>query len=223
MFSTLHVELVSGELDVELPARVQVSMFNPYCSGKYLFALSSWLRSCGFSTIEYQISDTLQRHNFAWREHLGPEQSLARSIQSGEKWLTQNASVIQLCFQAFDKVSVSRWDYWINHDKFCAKRDMLRDLYGQDSGFRMAVDSEIESYFKSIARTLTPDRKNLSAEFLIEEIAVSDLSAECFPANEIYPGPRIAPEQYLVESDIPNLALRDLRFIHVRFVDGAPR
>jgi hypothetical protein len=217
MFNDLQVNLVSGELDLSKAARVQISMFNPYCTGKYLFALSSWVRSKGFESIEYQVSDTLQRHNFIWRDRLDYEKSIARSIQVGEQWIAQNSSVIQLCFQAFDKVSVSRWDFWINHKDFEEKNKFFHNLYTKDEGFRKVIDAEIENYFEKAGRTLLPDRKKLSKNFLIEEIAVSEISAEYFPANEIYPGPRFEPEQFLVKSDISGIAIKDMNFIHVSF------
>lgn len=219
MFNDLRVNLISGSIDLAKPARVQISMFNPYCTGKYLLAISSWVSEQGFKAIEYQVSDTLQRHNLMWRDHLTWEQSRAKSIQTGEKWLFQNSSAIQLCYQMFDSVSISRWNFWIRHNDFAQEKKFFTDLFQTDSGFMAAVDSEIESYFVKSGRTLTEERKKLSRDFLIEEIAVSEISAKYFPANEIYPGPRFGPDQYLVEADIPGIAMKELKFIHLGFAE----
>ena len=80
MVNNLEVNIVSGSLDMTKPARIQVSMFNSHCAGKYLFALSNWVKNNGIQTIEFQISDTLQRHNFTWKYGLDPAQSREKSV-----------------------------------------------------------------------------------------------------------------------------------------------
>jgi len=221
MFNDITVQLISGELDIEKPARVQISMFNPFCTGKHLTALSDWINQQGFPAIEYQLSDTLQRHNFMWRDQLSPGRARARAIHSGEQWLSQNFPVIQLCFQNFEKVSISRWDFWIQHKEFPEMRTFFKELSVSNAGFRDALDEEIESYFNKSKRSLNEERKKLSLEFLIEEIAVSEISAKFYPANEIYPGPRFLPEQYLVENEIESrdLYMKKMPFVHVDIID----
>jgi hypothetical protein len=90
-----------------------------------------------------------------------------------------------------------------------------------DAGFRKSIDEEIESDFHKSGRSLSDERKKLSTEFLIEEIAVSEISAKYYPANEIYPGPRFIPEQYLVDADIGlrDLHIKNMRFVHVDIID----
>ena len=219
MLNDLSVELAEGKIDLSLPARIQVSMHNPFCTGKYLFALSEWVRRQGFTSIDYQVSDTLQRHNYIWRDSLQIENARAQAIETGERWLTQNSAVIQLCYQAYDRVSVSRWDFWIRHPEFRGEEEFFWRLFKSDDGFRNAIDQEVEKYFSKAGRTLNKQRRELSRKFLIEETAVSEVSSKHYPANEIYPGPRFGPEQYLIAQGIDGVSMKEESFIHLQFVD----
>lgn len=223
MPNNIKVKLSSGNLIITKPARIQISMFNPYCTGKYLFALTKWLKNEGVGEIEYQVSDTLQRYNFIWRNRVNLKVARNQSLQAGEQWLTQNSPTTQFCQKVFNKFSVTRWDFWIQQKEFIEKRNFFYRLCENDSGFQAAIDEEIETYFNKLKRSLNPSRKKLSKDFLLEEIAVSEISTKYFPANEIYPGPRFRPEQYLVENNIVadhKIYIKEMAFIHVDFEDN---
>lgn len=222
MPNDIEVHISSGKIINTMPARIQISMFNPCCTGKYLFALTKWLKNNGITEVEFQISDTLQRHNFLWRKQVGLEKATKLSLFAGDQWIDQNIPTAQFCGKTFNKFNTNRWNFWLQQKDFIKKRNFFYQLSEDDLGFQAAIDEEIELYFKKLGRSLNPSRRKHSKDFLIEEIAVSEISAQYFPANEIYPGPRFIPDQYLLEHDISKykIHIKDMNFIHVEFKDN---
>lgn len=208
---------VSGTLDPTLPTRVQVSMFNRNCSEEFLEAILNWLSSEGVTDIELQVSDTLQRHNYRWQRRKNKTRCHQMAIDAGHIWLKKNQNVIQDCLHKFVKVSITKWDFWLNDPDHSAIENGLRNLLITDDGFSRAVDDEIEKYFLYLERSVKPERKKKCLDYLMEEIAVSEVSARAYLTNEIYPGPRFIPEEYL-QLRYPNYySLSGMNFVHVDF------
>ncbi len=215
----LQVQLKSGEIDPKLPARLQISMFNSYCSGEYLYALCHWLKNQGLTSVEFQVADTLQKHNISWRNKCSTDQALSDAYKTGNDWFSVNAASFKYCYENFSFFCISRWEDWMKHTGFSEAKESLQKLLETDNGFRDAINQEIELYFEKTGRSLSKERRKISQNFLIEEMAVSEISARYWPANEIYPGPRFIPEIYLEESKIgKNFFLTNASFIHVDYV-----
>ena len=105
-----------------------------------------------------------------------------------------------------NKFCVWRWDALITHPAFKLLRAGLARLANEDEKFLAILKEEANNYFRRVGRTPSPERERSSIQYLIEEVAVSELCARHFPANEIYPGPRLPAETYLAAH--PNLAKR---------------
>lgn len=221
MINKFKVEKVSGEIDYSLPVRFQISMFSQHCTGKYLYAMLNWVGNQNIENIELQISDTLQKYNLIWRKKIEPIDAKAMADQVGIHWLQDNRNAIWSALENFDKVSVSHWENFTRHAKFKDTVLKFQDLYDNDIGFRGAVVDEVNGYFIRINRSATKARKELSTQYLIEELAVSEITSRYMPANEIYPGPRHKAEIYLCNSGIleHDFFLRDMSFIQLNIID----
>ena len=213
----LEVKQQSGKLDLSLPTRLQISMFNPNCSGQALTAIVIWLAQQRVSELEFQVSDTLQRHNFEWRKSVKHQVAATLAHNAGEEWLNRNRNAITLSTTLFEKVSIVRWNFWIERKDHKLIEEEFRSLSGTDPEFAKSLEAEVSKYFLKSKRTDQKERREKSLDFLLEEIAVSELSARDYLTNEIYPGQRFLPEEYLISRYGQKYSLSKQNFIHLDF------
>jgi len=211
------VKHVSGVLDPNRLTRIQVSMFNRHCTGTYLTAMVNWLQCTQVAEVEFQVSDTLQRHNFRWKRQKDEVRCQRMASEAGDQWLHENGQTISLSTRIFDKVCITRWEYWLAHPEHRQVEHELRRLMKTDDEFSDAIEREIDQYFLTLKRRCTPERRRAAVDFLLEEIAVSEVSARDGLSNEIYPGPRFIPEVHMQKKYPDRFAVSRANFIHVEF------
>ncbi len=185
----------------ELICRIQISMNNKNCSGKHLLKLCKCLKNSNAENIEFQIADTLYRHNISWQSNKNLNDSFSLSIKLGDHWMVQNSQALKYCESNFLKFRVRRWEHWRSQPVVKKLVRAIEKTYCENDGFRKSIDGEINSYFLRTKRNMTKNRFLLSKKFLIEEIAVSEYSANGESCNEIYSGDWLAPEEYLATSN----------------------
>lgn len=189
-------------------------MFKKECTGPGLKALVIPFMNRE-SVIEFQIADTLYRHNLIWQEGVTYEAAYAKSFKLGDNWLSDNDDVIRSCSSSCKNTSVIRWNHWIDSDKFPGILEIIKGYATHDKHFAALLENEVANYFHKVNRRLTPDRKMHALGFLLEEIAVTEQAARNYLTNEIYPGPRLLPEEYLVKIYPNDLIMSQLYFINI--------
>ena len=177
-------------------ARLQISMRSKRCSGQVIREICGKLVQLKVRDVEFQIADTLHRYNSIWQHDLDETQASEHARRIGDEWLDKNQETLLFCCRSFSSVSVKRWDFWIEKKDYRESLKKIESIYETDEDFRKLIDEEVEGYFQSIGRSLTNVRKELSIRYLLEEISVSEMTASEH-VNEIYPGKRFPPEDYL--------------------------
>lgn len=207
------MKLVSGNYAKNLPVRFQISIFNSDCSGRFLKGMVNWFLERNTTVIEFQVADTLYRHNLIWQNGISPVDAESESRQLGHRWLHDNEETLQLCKRRCKSVQVKFWDHWITHTDFSTHHNLIKNLIKTDVCFENLVDAEIDSYFKRIRRNATAERRRHARDFLVEEISVTELGSTQYLTNEVYPGPMLEPEAYLVSNYMKELAMHKLHFL----------
>jgi len=195
-------------------------MFNRYGSDPYLLPIIAELARCGAEAVEFQVSDTLQRHNLQWKG-FAVERAYEHAQFVGLNWAKKNCSAFIHAFEKFKKVEISRWDYWVRDAHFRYHYEKVFKVFEEDGRFRDSVYDVIEGYMQSVEANPSLRAVMLSKEFILEEIAVSDLSALKDPCIELYPGPRLAAEVYLAENHSDKFSFQKEGFLTVEFGECA--
>ncbi len=216
MKSSNYCNLNAENKKNDLTARIEVSIGNKQCTGENFLHLCDSVIEAGYKRIEIQLSDTLHRHNLEWKLRLNSKNALQESRKLGDEWLASNAKTLTILFTRADSFSVTRWDYWIMHPKFERSKKVIEGFYKEDSVFRNLIDLEIFAYFRKLGRYPKADRIKNSIIYFIEEIAVTEFSNRLQIADEIYPGTRFEPEEYLAKTyaNKRGLALGKVKFIN---------
>jgi hypothetical protein len=215
--SPSDIEVVRGSVDPTRKLRIQVSMHSVKCSGRFLEVVCAWLDLQGICDLEIQLSDTLQRHNIAWRDGLGEADAYLLSRERGDEWLRRNRWTIEFCHKNFEKMAITRWDYWIRHTGFAPALKLVSQLFETDRNFRDLINSGVEGYFQRINVDLDNIKMDLSRRFICEEIAVSLVSNKFDFSTELYPGPGLEAEAYLAEKCPEDLQEFDKSFVSIAF------
>lgn len=207
---------IVGSFRSDLPTRIQISLYNKRCSGPFLFELVNILAQKSVTHIQVQLADTLQVHNIMWRKNIAFGKAIEIASDEGLSWIRRNRKSLSFCEQNFERFTLSRWSYWTSRDRFEERRMYYTNLRETSVEFSDAVDREIQRYFDKVDYSLSQERLACSRQFLIEEIAISDLSQAANPANEVYPGPRLVPEKLLAEdANLPSTPIRNINFLEV--------
>jgi len=215
--SASDIEIVYGSVDPACKVRIQVSMHSRRCSGRYLEVICSWLDQLGVCDLEIQLSDTLQRYNIAWREALDPEEGYLLARERGDEWLRRNRWTLEFCHKNFEKMALTRWDYWTRHVGFVSAKAFIDELLESDREFRELIDRDARAYLDRIHVEVDDKKMELSQDFLCEEVAVSLVTNKFDFATELYPGSRLEAERYLAESYPDSLPNFDSNFVGIEF------
>ena len=175
----------------ETHARLQVSINNPGTEGEKCFALSEWAAT-RFSSVEWIVSDSLQRWNLVFADGMSMAQAWHTSQQAGDAWLKRNEAALVANPQA----KITRWDDLLADPRFSPARIALTELADRDADFAQSLAAITERFEKSSNREIPRDRREAffvaSRDFLIEELAVfTFLCRE--PGIDVYAGSWLEP------------------------------
>jgi hypothetical protein len=220
---SLTPDTVSPRLNHNLGVRLQISMRHKGSSGESFTSAAHWVRDQGIRRLELQVSDTLYRHNLGWKDDVDPEEAAVRARALGDVWLEDNRPTIYWCQAHFDELRLTRWDYWRTHQHFATSMKLVTSLVHRDPSFERAINLDVHLYFDRLGRSLNADRAASAREFLLEEIAVSNLSARWEPANEVYVGQQIQSADYVIRKKIRKFSMLKVPFLFLVPAGGGDR
>lgn len=184
-------------------ARFHISVGQAYHEGEKFLATMEWAKH-RFSKIIICVNDTLQRHNYIYRDHMSAELAHHKAEAAGREWIERNHQSIK----TLPNVVIKRWDEWRSMDNYKAQYDQIVHLYMTDNNFRNMINNEIMEFWKR--RRIKEGIENLSdfggfkktsTEYLLEETAAFFLMFRKETAVDIYPGsillPCVLAEKYL--------------------------
>lgn len=166
--------------------RVQISVGKAITEGDKFFAFCEWVCT-RFGHVSLIVSDTLQRHNFAFEDNLPMAGAWAVSRSAGDAWLQRNCDAINLISSA----QIVRWDSLLADPRHAPALERLEALYQAGGEFTRALDATIANFWQRNAERLGGMRRGCfdasSRAFLLEELAV--FSFQCAdPAVDAYAG-----------------------------------
>jgi tRNA-dependent cyclodipeptide synthase len=137
-----------------------------------------------FKTIRIDVTDLLYRHNFM-AEGLPPDEAKARAEALGALWLARHQAIIDACPVNPD---VIRWGRWYDHAEFRETLEGFNRAYDASPVLRQTIESDVAGFFRRQGREPTPNARQHSRDYLIEELAVITLQARELSSLKLYPG-----------------------------------
>ncbi len=137
-----------------------------------------------FKTIRIDVTDLLYRHNFM-AEGLPPDEAEARAEALGALWLARHQAIIDACPVSPD---VIRWGRWYDHAEFRETLEGFNRAYDASPVLRQTIESDVDGFFRRQGREPTPNDRQHSRDYLIEELAVNTLQARELSSLKLYPG-----------------------------------
>lgn len=150
---------------------VTLSIGQPVHTGDYLAAtLAEVNRS--FKTCTLVLGDTLQRHTLALTRLASEKELHKLTKENGDQWLRDNFSTLAKLTIPW---KVTRWDNWLENEKYQRTLSMIQNTYLQDAIFKQAFDTNIDDF---IARVKNRNQLIID-EKSAKEFCLSYLSEEC--------------------------------------------
>jgi hypothetical protein len=178
-----------------------------------------------FSNCIMLVDDSLQRHTMAFNSKNSSESFYDLSIKEGDLWLERNKHYYS---KLRNLKRIIRWDTWLNHNNFKAKKEMIENRIDCDEDYRNAFESSANAFIKKYKERILNkedfdvDRAiRISLEFIKEECIALCLWKELGCEYEVYPGVHNAAIQktreiFLVSHEQPLLKAVTLGFRNVK-------
>lgn len=179
--------------------RLQISVGQEKHEGKKFDATIDWA-SQRFQKIVVCVNDTLQRFGLMADFGLSESEAREQALQAGNRWIGQ-----VLALHLDKNPEIIRWDHWLRHPDYSLMRKKMDDLYGKNRVFRDAVESEIDVFMKrreQEGRVVGKVHRDLSRQYLLEEISVLPLMFNQQRAADVYPGTSLLPLRLAQEGKI---------------------
>ncbi len=156
-----------------------------------MFAATMALINASFGSCILLVDDTLQRHTMALNKAEEADFYNNIALQEGELWLQRNKKYYS---SLTIPLKIMRWDFWLNHPKFNAKRNEIIQLTENDPIYKSTFVHSIEAFLKKYRERLV-DPENfdierawrLSFDFVVEECTALSLWPELLCHYEVYP------------------------------------
>ncbi len=156
-----------------------------------LFAATMELINASFGSCTLLIDDTLQRHTIALDQSEGADFYNNIALEEGELWLQRNKKYYG---NLAIPLKIMRWDFWLNHPKFNAKRKEIIELIENDPTYKLTFVDSIETFLKKYRERLVDSlsfdierARQLSFDFVVEECTALSLWPELLCHYEVYP------------------------------------
>lgn len=187
--------------------------------GKFLSTINTVNKNFNYCNI--LIADTLQKHTMAIDQQDKDERELyTLSKKAGDDWLERNMPYISTmnipCI-------ISRWDEWLENDRYQYYHTQVYKLYNNDSMYKEAVNQTAYQFLLKKDAPLIKDQKlafNLCIQYLLEEAAVACIYTELDYKFTVYPSKGnlaviIAPGK-LIQNEIASKA----KFVTLRIKEA---
>ncbi len=156
-----------------------------------MFAATMELINASFGSCILLIDDTLQRHTMALNKSEEADFYNNIALQEGELWLQRNKKHYS---NLVIPLKIMRWDFWLNHPKFNAKREEIIELIENDLAYKSTFVHSIESFLNKYRERLVDPMNfdlerawRLSFDFVVEECTALSLWPELLCHYEVYP------------------------------------
>ncbi len=156
-----------------------------------MFEATMELINASFDSCILLIDDTLQRHTMALNKPEEADYYNNIALQEGELWLARNKKYYS---SLTIPIKIMRWDFWLNHPKFNAKRNEIIQLTENDLAYKSTFVHSIEAFLKKYCERLVDTThfdiekaRRLSFDFVVEECTALSLWPELFCHYEVYP------------------------------------
>lgn len=172
-----------------------------------------------FKKCHILVCDTLQRHNIELLKGFLPDESIKIARLEGEQWFARNKKF-------FDELTIqttySRWDDWLQHERYYESYSMMLEEYNNDTLFKRHMKSTIsEFYFRKKQNFSTIAFEKIyqsSLNYLLEECAVQKIISSFNFDYELYPSKRNAilsycHKKFILNDFSPKLIPVSLKFI----------
>lgn len=149
------------------------------------------LINSSFESCIISLYDSLQRHTMALDSTEEPDFFHEISVKEGDLWLERNAKF-------YNKLSglkkISRWDVWLSHPNYLARRNELVTLINNDPSYKVVFDNTIDTYLARYCKRFNDlndfdfhRARQLCFDYLLEECTVLCLWPELRCQFELYP------------------------------------
>lgn len=171
-------------------AQLHISVGMPNHDGEKFKATCEWVAD-RFEKVIFIVSDTLQRHNHAFKDNLTADDAYTVALQKGNDWLEAHNAYIE----AVPNKVIYRHDHWLNHPFYHSFHKAVIHAYETDPVFQQLCKQVIDR----IWRRNNQDGKYLHNEdyfrfyshskaFLLEELAAKPIMLMEHPGLILYPG-----------------------------------
>jgi hypothetical protein len=168
------------------------------------------------------VCDSLQRHTMEIISLLDKNELHKQSNLFGDEWIRRNTPLIN---QLSIPYHISRWDYWLNHQNYNQKLNIINRLYNHDKQFKKSVDATASGFLERNVDKMVKEYDHaliLSKEYLLEECAVMLILAEEGYEFEIYPNQRNLAMDYIYSEVISAYDENLMRAISIKFKNLTP-
>jgi tRNA-dependent cyclodipeptide synthase len=175
-------------------ARLQISVGQEYHENEKLRAAIDWCKP-RFTSVQVSVNDTLQRFDRMFELGIPEDEALLMTMRAGQEWTERHIHM----FSSIPHLEIKRWENWKEALLYLDYRDKIDFLYLTNPEFKRAIDDNIDSIWarRQAANPLKyPDHRHsefrdLSRQYLLEEISAFSVMFETSEAIDIYPGTTI--------------------------------
>lgn len=193
-----------------------VSLHSHNHTGEKLATIIEYIND-NFETCLIDLSDTLYAYHYMSTEGLSRAEAHCIAASEGDKWLANNADIIQKLKIPYEIV---RWDTWLNHVDFKDLKNEYFALFDTNKIFRDALLQDIHNYYD---RRHNKDVRNVPVKFLkgsisylLEEITCHTLLARDISCVNVYPGKQLECFKVIREGLVDNAPRGLETFGHIR-------
>lgn len=163
------------------------------------------------------VGDILQRHNLQAQFNLDSNEAFSNAKLRGDEWLMRNKDAFNLLNINYHTI---RWEYYLTHEDFKSKMDLIQKIFDTDNLFKMAITNSINEYMERgdtdrISRLNI--KRDLCKKYLLEECAAMLLMTKQNYDFEVYPRKRNSAMQYIFESEIADKFKNKMLPVSLRF------
>ena len=179
-----------------------ISMGSQNHEGEALEAIVDRINAGRFTHGVLDIADTLNRYRYIGDGR--PErESIEITRNEGSDWLERNNHIISRLRMP---VTVHRWDEWLSHPKYPETIAQIRGLYANNRILCQAVGRDIDNFYVRNYGTaeVSPEKRHLSVEYYLEELAVAAIMLEEKPSLVMYPGKQLNCFRLIRDGKIPD-------------------
>ncbi len=178
-----------------------ISMGSQNHEGEALEAIVDRINEGGFTHGVLDVADTLNRYRYIG-DGIPEREAIEITRNEGGDWLERNNHIISRLRMP---VAVHRWDEWLSHPKYPETIAQIRELYANNHILCQAVEQDIDNFYVRNYGTaeVSSERRHLSVEYYLEELAVAAIMLDEKPSLVMYPGKQLNCFRLIRDGKVP--------------------